>query len=331
MNSEWIGVNKTVSGIGNAGFGYVVIPDDLNRNEYISKCLSSKRVTIYGGEEYGRIRNVPCSRETIQNINFPLNSADFGTGVFWIKSSQTNQPHIIATFDKDTEFEGYEENKYIKNFKFRNNNFFIAIDKENNTIDLHIVSDETSDSTVNILLSSKTKNSTLNILSDGKINVESTKELNVLTKGKVTTTFNNENEEQKAQFVYELGQGLSYTDEFENKLTLDKDGTKFTDQFNNKLSITKDSSVYEDQFRNKATLENGKVTIESKQINHNSGTEPMVLGDTLANLLSDFISQINVMTMPTPIGPTGVPINMAAFTAIQQQLDTIKSKKSNLE
>ena len=69
----------------------------------------------------------------------------------------------------------------------------------------------------------------------------------------------------------------------------------------------------------------------SKKINHNKGSEPMVLGDTLADILKDLCKAIQQLTVVTPVGTSSVPVNIADFASIQAKIDNIKSKKSNLE
>jgi hypothetical protein len=83
------------------------------------------------------------------------------------------------------------------------------------------------------------------------------------------------------------------------------------------------------------------IELEASLINLGvNANEPAILGNTavqwladLCSALSDLISQINVMTMPTGVGPSGPPINNPSFTAINtrintlgNQLDTLKSR-----
>ena len=61
-----------------------------------------------------------------------------------------------------------------------------------------------------------------------------------------------------------------------------------------------------------------------------STTQPLVLGDTLVEKITDLCSQldklinnITAITVPTTQGPSGTPINSAAFTPIQQGIQNI--------
>jgi hypothetical protein len=309
-----IGINKTASGFGQAGIGYVVIPEDLGREEYIQNCLRSARLTMWGGDEYGRFRNVPVAKGLIQEIEFPMEADLYGSVVFWIKDNQTGLPVITTILEKESDFQEYFDQVVRKIYKFENNVISITFDKNQNLFGIDVLSTGLSDSAMNIKLGSKTTESVFNLLCDGYLNLESAKEVNVKTKGKLSIIFNDENEEQQMAFVYERGTGLTYVDEFKNTLVISSNKTE-----------------YEDQFGNKLTLEDGKMTVISKEINHNSGAEPMVLGDTLQGLLEDMLSAITSITVPTALGPSGTPINTPQFQAISGKLSTMLSKISNLE
>ena len=136
----------------------------------------------------------------------------------------------------------------------------------------------------------------MNVSCDNEINIIGNKSVNVVTNQKATLKVKEKGEE-KMSLSYELGVGLNYKDEFENEV------------------VAKD----------------GEVDIISKKINHNSGKEPMVLGNTLASLLDEMLKAIQAITVISPVGATSTPVNAASFAAIQAKLDTIKSKISNLE
>lgn len=77
------------------------------------------------------------------------------------------------------------------------------------------------------------------------------------------------------------------------------------------------------------------VNKSGKKINIGDGAEnanePAALGETLKGLLEELIDGINAMTVPTPVGPSGTPINSATFTSIKTRLETILSETINLK
>jgi len=68
---------------------------------------------------------------------------------------------------------------------------------------------------------------------------------------------------------------------------------------------------------------NGKINLGNK------GLEPVVLGDTLLDLMSDMIDAILKQSYATPSGPTSVaPLNQTQFRNIKSKLRTMLSKQN---
>ena len=63
-------------------------------------------------------------------------------------------------------------------------------------------------------------------------------------------------------------------------------------------------------------------------LGNGSSEEPLVLGETLVELLTDLCVAITQMTHPTPAGPSLTPNNAQAFTDIKNRLKEILSTKN---
>ena len=87
---------------------------------------------------------------------------------------------------------------------------------------------------------------------------------------------------------------------------------------------------YKDEKENEINIVDEEINIKSKNIKHNEGEYSMVLGEKLIDVLKDLIGAITAITVTTPVGPSGTPINSAQFTSIKSDLDKIKSKISKL-
>ena len=84
------------STVGQSGVGFIVVPDDETRQDYIDTCYRTMTVTMNGGYGYGYISNVKILEEALQKIKFPLKSTERGTAVFWVRENFTNRPIIIG-------------------------------------------------------------------------------------------------------------------------------------------------------------------------------------------------------------------------------------------
>ena len=280
--------------LGESGIGYVVIPDNDTRDEYINNCYYSCTVTIDGGYGYSYIENVPIPLELLQQIKFPLKEDEVGSRVFWVRENTFNRPVIVGILNNLYEPNGMAagQNRYVQEI----NGNVVEIFMDANTAEMNIK-----------VTGSKNNPSKINVIS----NTNEDSEINVTSSGKVKISAKNLIVEAFKDAVFTLKKNDS-----KELLKIESNDTQ--------LKIT-------DQFDNKVTLKDGEIDVVSDKINHNGGNEPMVLGNTLKESLSNLIDAILSMTMVTPTGASSTPMNAAQFIQIKSQLNNILSQKSNLE
>lgn len=280
--------------LGESGIGYVVIPDNDTRDEYINNCYYSCTVTIDGGYGYSYIENVPIPLELLQQIKFPLKEDEVGSRVFWVRENTFNRPVIVGILNNLYEPNGMVagQNRYVQEI----NGNVVEIFMDANTAEMNIK-----------VTGSKNNPSKINVIS----NTNEDSEINVTSSGKVKISAKNLIVEAFKDAVFTLKKNDS-----KELLKIESNDTQ--------LKIT-------DQFDNKVTLKDGEIDVVSDKINHNGGNEPMVLGNTLKESLSNLIDAILSMTMVTPTGASSTPMNAAQFIQIKSQLNNILSQKSNLE
>nr|DAI70552.1 MAG TPA: hypothetical protein [Caudoviricetes sp.] len=296
MEDEVIGIRNLDTGIGSAGVGFVVVPSEVDRVQYINDCYRTNTLTINGGKGYGYFSGVHADINVMQNIKFPTDEENRGTPVVWVKDAVSQLPVIVAVLRKQGEYYSLNENQFRLKRGTETRNVEIFIDGSTSALDITILGDKEEPANIDVKLSSENADSILTVSCDNEINIIGEKAVNVTTNKKATLKVT-EKGEDKMSLSYELGVGLKYKDEFENEVT----------------------------------AKEGQVDVISKKINHNSGKEPMVLGNTLADLLNEFLAAVQKITVISPVGVTSVPVNIKDFAAIQAKLDTIKSQISNLE
>ena len=280
--------------LGESGIGYVVIPDNDTRDEYINNCYYSCTVTIDGGYGYSYIENVPIPLELLQQIKFPLKEDEVGSRVFWVRENTFNRPVIVGILNNLYEPNGMVagQNRYVQEIDGN----VVEIFMDANTAEMNIK-----------VTGSKNNPSKINVIS----NTNEDSEINVTSSGKVKISAKNLIVEAFKDAVFALKKNDS-----KELLKIESNDTQ--------LKIT-------DQFDNEVTLKDGEIDVVSDKINHNGGNEPMVLGNTLKESLSNLIDAILSMTMVTPTGASSTPMNAAQFIQIKSQLNNILSQKSNLE
>lgn len=280
--------------LGESGIGYVVIPDNDTRDEYINNCYYSCTVTIDGGYGYSYIENVPIPLELLQQIKFPLKEDEVGSRVFWVRENTFNRPVIVGILNNLYEPNGMVagQNRYVQ--EIDGNVVEIFMDANTAEMNIKVTGSKNNPSKINVI-SNTNEDSEINVTSSGKVKISAKNLIVEAFKDAVFTLKKNDSKEL---------------------LKIESNDTQ--------LKIT-------DQFDNEVTLKDGEIDVVSDKINHNGGNEPMVLGNTLKESLSNLIDAILSMTMVTPTGASSTPMNAAQFIQIKSQLNNILSQKSNLE
>lgn len=291
-----LGIRNLDTGIGTAGVGFVVVPSDKEREQYIADCYRTNTLTINGGQGYGYFRGVPTDMHVMQCIEFPYDEINRGTPVVWVKDAISQLPVIVAVLRKQDDYYSLDERQFKLKRGIEEKNIEVFIDGKTSSINIAVLGDEIEPASFDIKLCSKNKDSKFSVFSDNEISVFSDNAVNVATNDKIELKIKNEGED-KLSLLFKKGEGVFYKDEFEN-------------EFN---------------------IKDGEINIISKKINHNSGEEPMVLGNKLVEILDETLKAIQAITVTSPVGPTSTPVNAASFISIQSKLNNIKSKKSNLE
>ena len=291
-----LGIHNIHPNIGSGGVGWVVIPEGADRQAYIRDCYRTQTLTINAGIGYGFFSNVLTDQSVMQNIHFPEGEENRGSAVIWIKDEVSNLPIIVASLRKQDDFYVLSGNQFRLARETEETSVEVFIDGNTSTLHVNVVGNNANPSKLNIKLSSENKDSVFNLSSDGDINISADKKMKLVTNNSIDLQIKKDGE-VKTEMSYVLEEGLKYKDEFENEVT----------------------------------IKDGEIDVVSKKINHNKGSEPMVLGDTLADILKDLCKAIQQLTVVTPVGTSSVPVNIADFASIQAKIDNIKSKKSNLE
>ena len=306
--------------VGQSGVGFIVVPNDDKREDYINDCYRTMSVTINGGYGYGYISNVKILGDVLQQIKFPLKSTERGTPVFWVRENFTNRPIIVGVIPEGnyTNLLTEGQGRYVQQMGERVVEIFE--DATNGVLNISVVSDLEHPANVRIKASSGTTKSVLEVESDGIVRVSGNQV------------------ESVARQDFKMVLKNAVDDELVT-ITGDKKGVEYIDQFKTNVKLSKESVDVNTEIDVNVEAKNSTINVISKEINLktddklnlDSGKEPMVLGDTLKSILNDILKAIQTMTVMTSVGPSSVPINVADFASIQAKLQNILSKKSNLD
>lgn len=300
IKKDFLGTHKPLDFKGNAGIGYVVIPQDVDRDQYVENCYRTQTVTIQGGYGYGEFGQVRVSQSAMQEIEFPsgVDGEDkYGSAVVWVKDSNTLAPVIIATIRRQSSYYDLGEQTRRVAVRTENGGSVEIQATGDGRLQISVIGSSESPAQLSLRVNSPKADSQVSLDCDNEVVVSAGKKISVVTPGVIEAVFVDDQMNEKTTLRYEPQKGLEYKDEFENEITAG----------------------------------DGAVNVTSKEISHNSGNEPMVLGDKLSSFIGDFIDAVMQLTVVTPAGTSTVPVNVAKFAELKTRFDEFKSKKSKLE
>lgn len=286
-------VNKgNPNGVSTGGVGWIIIPNGTDRNTYVANCYRMHMVSIEGGLGYSAMHQVKITTQALEKIKFPGSSGERGSAVVWIRDNFYNRPIVIGLLDS------VGDSGMTTEFQQR-------------------IVQQTAEQVVEIFLDAV--NGVLNISSQGTPDIPAN--LNIRVSG------GNEDNELHLESDAKMSFGAK---SMTFSLTEDIDITIANETEENIITIqgNKEHFILKDQFANSAEFREGNVQIKTEKFSVGEGEENMVLGNTLVQLLSDWLDALLRMTVQTPVGPSGTLLNVPDFVNIKNRLKDILSKLS---
>lgn len=303
---EQIGVKGIPSGNMPAGVGFIIIPKNVDLDEYKEDVYRTGRVSINGGYGYGDFHNVAVDREVLQRIKFPESAGKMGTPVVWVNIPKHNEPIIIACLKYDDEYHSLSEQRVRLTRGMNGKLVDLDLDGDKGKITISCSSlDKDTPSEIEIVLNSKNNDSKFKLKINGDAIISSS--------GKIINISNKTIETAVCKID---GTVTART-------VLNGDKNDSTNRF-----------LYEDNFNNKIIINKKNIQVkadDSSNIKFGDGKEPLVLGNTLKGRLDKIISAMQKLTVSTAFGPSGTPINIAEFLLVQQEFENFLSKLSNTD
>lgn len=358
------------NGVATGGVGYIVIPANVKEiGAYVQQCYRSNEVTI-SGDGYAIMSNVKVAKDIMHSLQFPNNDEGKGSLVVWVRESFYNRPIVVGilsdnntpTIQTEGQFFQRQENQGVaveflqdavnaigQIYACGNSSkpakvIIKAGGSEYDEVEIKATKQIKSIAKNFIVESTDSFKVTINNGEKELVTIEGDEEkLHFLDYNGNELTINQiEDEEKELKKSIELKDtfGRSYLfdeekavlqDQFKHVVTLDEEKAELKDKFGHVITFDEEKAHYKDEKGNEATFNEDNIQFKCNKFNVGEGNEPMVLGDTLKGLLEDLISAIKTITVATPHGPSGTPINSAQFSAINSRLKTMLSKLSNTD
>ena len=264
------------------GTGYITIPSGVDLVSFKRNCIRNSMVSIQT-EENGRYDNVRITKESLNNIYFPITSDTLGSEVVYIIKPYLKTPIIIGVLSKRNELPDIDDGVQFATTKVDSSGEVKIFGDTKSGIIVSVNSKTNDTSKLKFKVTTKDGNGVIELFSDSQINIKSQDAITSFASNKIQFQVSEDvDSDKKTTFQYEKGVGFTYEDEFKNKVII-KDGQLET--------ISKKTKIGSDSY-------------------------------TLKELLNDIIDEVCKITTTTTMGPQP-PINLTQLTALKQKVEKI--------
>lgn len=267
-------------------FGFIVIPNEVDRDLYVETCLRTGRVSVMGN---GGVffRDIYITNEVLANIEFPSKENEQGSAVVIASNPFDGIPIVIGSYSRNDQSPMWKENTFRFRKTVGNVTASLTVDPTDNTVMVSINSPEKA--SVNIV-SSGSAESVVNVESTGSVEVMGSE--NVSIKGytqieaKIVNPEKPEDEERRVSMDLEKVYFHWKTEELEQSLKVDDLGVEVKIGEEVKSTITKEQL---DLKTGASTLKMNNDIIEF----NGGGLKGLVELDNLTTKLNAFVSSFN--------------------------------------
>lgn len=299
--------------ISTTGIGYVIIPNDVDRDTYVDACLRKEKISIhldYGG---GIQSDCYILKNVLKDIKFPAKSGEFGSCVlFMCPAPNKITPVIIGIINRPGETQLLEENSFkLKSFSPEAS---ATIEGKGSSGELLFSVESYFEEEGNIffLLKSNKRKSLFMIDCQGSVEINTDKNFSLKTFEDISI---------KHSSITELGEVV------DNSILIDENGFSYEDSTGNKVTIDKEGVIH---FAPNSTFKLFE------------GSQKMLLGDKtqteldkLKNRFETFVTTYlsTIAAVSTAAGATAAKTAMDAMMQVLPEADfeKIKSDKCLLE
>lgn len=183
------------------GIGYIALPKDLKRDDYLKDCYLNYRVSMHT-EHDGFINRVMINTFDINFIEFPSNYKEKGTPVAYITDPIYNQSIIVAILPK-TDLAGSGRENLMKIFR-RHKDSLVEISGNPEKGFMNLIVNSNDNAEMNIKILNKNLKGKLNIQTLGDVNVDTNGTNNFKQTVKFySTTYDPKDKDTKTEIIQE--------------------------------------------------------------------------------------------------------------------------------
>lgn len=280
--------------------GNVIIPTQVDREDYIKTCQRLGRVSVYIASNGAVLHNCIVTNQVFQDLTFPETEKDLGSLVLVTSDSYYNYNIVIGTLPYGNQTSNYQEGVYQKFWSGEESNFSEKVNWLEGEMDTTVSGKRKSKISINARNSERTAE--INLNSNGNVNIFADGELNETTGSHIKSQVIDDEEGTST---------VETTTPTEKTIVVGTEDEKTSITINGQTYILETGDGSEETV---ITINKNTVTIETKtanikateKVNLGNGGQPIPLGNNLKSILEKINSNINTLKSAVSSGLTAV-------------------------
>ena len=195
-----------------AGIGYIALPVDIDRSEYVKICLMTSTVSIRT-EDGGFINRVPIGQLALNLIEFPEKPEQLGSPVVYVNEPIKNQLMIVDVYSQGESVQDLVEGQFKFKKRFGSSYVEISGSAKSKYIGITVNSESKGEFYVNVM--NKNRDAKMRLEVSGDCDVVAYKNTNITSYGKNTLSSKSDKDDNKSStFTQSSDETEFVTDKF---------------------------------------------------------------------------------------------------------------------
>jgi hypothetical protein len=250
-----------------SGVGHIIIPSDIEREDYIKIVNSTGRcniVTTYDDP----VRNVIIPVHILRDLKFPDRAGQRGGSLlYWNSIPNTNQIIITAIIPEEDQINQQKEGQLIEKRSYKNYTQSDTTSSLDNTRVISIKDEEGDSGEIIIQVAGSEKKSVIVINAKGEMKISNDRLFSVFCEDELSIKIGSKQDEISILKLSRDGV-LEYSDKFENKLEIKENGISIISS--KKVSIKNSDETAVKLIRDILTMYMKTKTIDGKPLDPTS-------------------------------------------------------------
>ena len=304
----------------NIGFGYIVLPKNRDREEYIKEVYVSHILSIFDPITQSPYLNCLVDKEKLKEIIFPPSTDLYGSPVLFIKLPTTNTVVVFSVLKQSNEYLPLEENGFHKQVVSDDVVIDVFAKAKQGVFDVQVSSNNKRAVQLNIRAKNTNKTAQINIECTGEVTFSELTNLTVLSED--FKLILKDSKDTQLGFIDFSKDRLFVKDVLGNTITSDKQGIALNTKSGQSLRLMDKGILLETESGQFFEISDDKWYLA----NNKQKTDSVAVAEEVIDLFSELIDHlINPSIYVSPGGPA--PLSTAPLIqAMKTKLQKIKSE-----